>query len=290
MSGDGTIQPAQHRYPTVEVVVFSFNHQDFIERALTSILNQKLDFPIQIRVHDDASTDSTPHIVREIAKHSSIPIELFVAPENRYQNGSRFKFDFIKASRSDFIAVLDADDFWIDEDKLALQVHQLLENPSISISHHPHEVWQEDKKIETVGQGAPEIRPGNDLSESNFIGTSSVVLRRESLPESLPYGYDTLIVDDWPIWALTSQDSFIGHIDRPMSVYRIHDKNFFANQDLAQKDLQVLQAMVFITNSISPHHQQIWLEALKRRASRKPSLIGRVVSLKKRLVRPSVPS
>ncbi len=51
--------------PLVSIICLTFNHEAFIRDALDSILIQKTSFFFEILVHDDASTDSTPEIVKE---------------------------------------------------------------------------------------------------------------------------------------------------------------------------------------------------------------------------------
>ena len=49
----------------VTVACLAYNHEDYIARALESMLCQQTDFPYEILVHDDASTDRTAEILRD---------------------------------------------------------------------------------------------------------------------------------------------------------------------------------------------------------------------------------
>ena len=48
----------------------AYNHEKYIRQALDSILNQKTTFTWKIIIYDDASTDSTPAIIKEYADRS----------------------------------------------------------------------------------------------------------------------------------------------------------------------------------------------------------------------------
>ena len=51
--------------PVVSVKVTAYNHEKYIADALDSMLMQRTDFPFEIVVHEDASTDGTANIIRQ---------------------------------------------------------------------------------------------------------------------------------------------------------------------------------------------------------------------------------
>lgn len=53
--------------PLVAVVAICDNHADNLARCLDSILGQKTDFPFEVIVSDDATTDGYQNIIREYA-------------------------------------------------------------------------------------------------------------------------------------------------------------------------------------------------------------------------------
>jgi glycosyltransferase involved in cell wall biosynthesis len=59
--------------PLVSISCITFNHANYIRDALDGFLIQKTNFPFEILIHDDASTDGTTEIVREYeAKYQKI--------------------------------------------------------------------------------------------------------------------------------------------------------------------------------------------------------------------------
>ena len=48
----------------VSVCCITYNHEKFISDAIEGFLRQETNFPIEILIHDDASTDRTADIVR----------------------------------------------------------------------------------------------------------------------------------------------------------------------------------------------------------------------------------
>ena len=52
----------------VSICCATYNHEDYISDAIESFLMQKTDFQYEILIHDDASTDRTADIIRNILK------------------------------------------------------------------------------------------------------------------------------------------------------------------------------------------------------------------------------
>ena len=52
----------------VSVLCTAYNHEEYIRDALESIVTQQTDFPFELLVNDDASTDGTAAIIREYAE------------------------------------------------------------------------------------------------------------------------------------------------------------------------------------------------------------------------------
>ena len=112
--------------PKVSVCVVTYNQENYIETCLTSILEQKVDFPFEIIVSDDASTDGTVAIVKKF--HSQHPgiIRLLLHPVNI---GAGVNFQVAhNAATGEYVAHCDGDDYFLPG-KLQYQVDFLDKNP-----------------------------------------------------------------------------------------------------------------------------------------------------------------
>ena len=49
----------------VSVLCTAYNHEEYIRSALEGFVSQKTDFPFEVLINDDASTDKTAEIIRE---------------------------------------------------------------------------------------------------------------------------------------------------------------------------------------------------------------------------------
>ena len=253
--------------PSVDIVVFAHNHEQFIEQTVESIAKQDYAGAIRVRVHDDCSTDSTVQIAKRSLIATGLTHEIHVSPFNRYPSGRMFKWNFINESTGDYIAILDGDDFWTDPTKLRRQIFLLESLPEAALCHHAFSSIGPDGQ--EVSFRPPEAfcaqqLPGSMLSDHNFIGTSTVVLKASLLPRTIPEGYDTCKVDDYPLWALVSSGKSIAFVDRDMSRYRLHGSQHYANQSALDQMEQLMDTLVFIANSVPTLERRGWIDQLER--------------------------
>ena len=121
--------------PLVTVCVITYNHARYVRQAMDSFLMQQTDFPYEIFVHDDASTDETQTILREYQEKYPDRIRLLLQEENQYSKNdkimARFMFPVID---TEYIAFCEGDDFWTDPKKLQKQIGWLMEHEEYSLS------------------------------------------------------------------------------------------------------------------------------------------------------------
>ena len=99
--------------PMVSICCAAFNHAPYIAEALESFLAQ--DVPIEILVHDDASTDGTQDILRDYARRYPDVVRPLFETENQYSRGVAIDptFNYPRA-RGKYIALCEGDDCWCD--------------------------------------------------------------------------------------------------------------------------------------------------------------------------------
>lgn len=121
--------------PLVSIKCTAYNHENYIENALDSFLMQETNFPFEVVVHDDASTDRTAEIIREYEKAYPLIIKPIYEDENLYSKDKKGMNTIIQAHmHGKYIAVCEGDDFWCDKSKLQKQADALESHPECSVA------------------------------------------------------------------------------------------------------------------------------------------------------------
>lgn len=98
------------------IVMPSYNKKSYIEEALQSALKQNTNFDYGIIVADDASTDGTDEILKYYEAENTSKIKVLYSAKNQGLLSNILRV--YEEMDSDYFCVLDADDYWVDENFL----------------------------------------------------------------------------------------------------------------------------------------------------------------------------
>ncbi len=216
--------------PLVSVCLITYNHQNYIEKAVEGILIQKTNFSLEIITADDSSSDNTTII---LDKYINDYPNLFVKLENVQNLGMHKNWErAIKACKGKYIALLEGDDFWTSNNKLQNQIDILELDPTIAICCTNAEVlkFNNDPHPNYVNrhEGRYSIE---DLIKEAFMPTCTVVFRNYLLPAKFPKCYFSAPMADYPIHLLNAMHGDIHYIDQVTSIYRLHPSGEWGKLD-----------------------------------------------------------
>ena len=120
-----------NKNPIVTILMPAYNHERYISQAIESVLAQKTNYPYELLIHDDCSTDSTLTIAQNYATKFSDKIKIFTEEENQGLLKSYKRL--IEQSNGKYLAILESDDYWLDENKLQIQIDFLESNSDYGI-------------------------------------------------------------------------------------------------------------------------------------------------------------
>jgi len=206
----------------LSVCLITYNHEKYIRQAIDGILMQKVNFPWELIIADDCSTDGTTDIVKEYKKQYPNFIHLILQEKN--VGPAKNWIDLITTPKSKYIAYFEGDDYWTDPLKLQKQVDFLEGNPDFAICYHNVEERFEDDETQSflyVPIGQPLISDIYDLAIRNFIPTCAVLFRN-NLRNGLPSWIAATKIGDWPLHIYNAGYGKIKYLPKVMGVHRNH--------------------------------------------------------------------
>lgn len=207
----------------VTIICMTYNHEKYIGQALNGFIAQETTFPIEIIIHDDASSDGTRKIIEDYKLKYPDIINTILQKENQYSQGKNIFLDYIyPLVKGKYIALCEGDDYWIDPHKIQKQYECLEQNEGIDMCAHAVKVvWEDSKKTKKV------LRSKNTriftLKETiegggNFFATNTLMYRSK-LASELPDFVKEYSID----YALQIQGAMRGgifYMPQIMAVYR----------------------------------------------------------------------
>ena len=165
---------------------------------------QKTDFPIELIIGEDCSTDSTRKIVLEYAeKYPDIIRPLL--PESNLGMMKNFN-KTMEAAKGKYIAICEGDDYWTGPFKLQKQVDFLEANRDYAICATYFSELNGDKLISPLISNMKYIYPTfDDIIYNNPFGTLTIMLRNKN--KLVPNWLKTMPYGDWPLFASIAANS-----------------------------------------------------------------------------------
>lgn len=210
--------------PIVSVIITTYNHEGYIADALRGAVGQITEFPFEIIVHDDASTDGTQEIIRQYAARFPNLIVPILQSQNQYALGTKIFSSLLRQmARGDYIATCEGDDYWIDPYKLQKQFDFLEKNPRFSGCLHNAIVvdYVNDLTyLSELNDGDREkpfatiVREGGGL-----INPTASLFYRSSINDSIYVDWNAPVGDHFRMMSIGLAGPFWWLSD-PMSVYR----------------------------------------------------------------------
>ena len=205
--------------PKVSIIIPTYNRADLLLQALESVFAQTYQ-NYEVIVSDDGSTDNTEEVIQQFREkinylknaHSGLPSVARNAALNQ-ANGK-------------YIAFLDSDDLWLP-DKLKIQVDVLENNPRIGLVCSNAFLTNVDgKQGEQLYQIPGNGRSGSvflDLLQDNFVITSSVMLRRDTLEKAGNFSEakELQVGEDYALWLKIALHWEVEYLEKPLIIY--HD-------------------------------------------------------------------
>ena len=200
----------------VTVIIPVYNAEKYIEKTILSVLEQTE--KCKMIIVNDASTDGSAAIVQRYQE--KYPSDIVYINKMINEGVSAARNDAIQMADTEFVAFLDADDWW-DKEKIQAQLSKLKETEAIACYSGRELMYPDGKSMQKIVHVPVDISYTR-LLKGNIIPCSSVVIKR-SVALGYPMSHDELH-EDYIMWLSMLKDGhkFIG-IDEPYLKSRLDE-------------------------------------------------------------------
>ncbi|MGM0589759.1 MAG: glycosyltransferase family 2 protein [Bacteroidota bacterium] len=243
--------------PLVSVCVQTYQHAVYIEDCLEGILMQEMDFPIEILVGEDSSTDGTRDICISYANKYPDKIRLFLHKrENNIkieeQATGRFNFLYnLYSANGKYIAFCEGDDYWTDSLKLQKQV-EIIERKNYSgVAHNARIKFEDEDQPSKLfrKKTGDKVLNLKDLIEDRPFHTASILFKSDAL--NLENFTTKIVSADRYLYQMLATEAPIFYLDEVMCCYRRNQGGISRNvsDEMLKNDLLIPEYLKEINNS-----------------------------------------
>ena len=207
----------------VSIIMTCYNGEYFLDKAVTSIINQTYS-NWELIFYNNFSNDRSLEIIQNFQEPR---IKCFTS--DKLLNLGQVRKKAIEACNGEYICFLDVDDYWVDN-KIEKQILKFKENKYIDLIYTNYFLLNKNIKTEKTKKLYKGICP-KELLESyidgNPITAWLTVMVKTKCIKKLEYTFDQNlhIASDMDFFMRLSQYCVIDYVDGFMAYYRIHDAN-----------------------------------------------------------------
>ncbi|CAH7217947.1 Glycosyl transferase [Vibrio chagasii] len=232
----------------VSVVIPTYNCLDYLPKAIGSVLKQTHQ-DIELIIIDDNSNDGTSTYLASIQDHRIVKLSTLGVGAPQARNLG------IEKATGEFIAFLDADDFWFPEKiERQLEFHQRYPEMAMSFTNYEHltedyevivdcfSYWSQFQNREE--QFINIDNPLEFIIENNVIGTSTVMVKADVFSQTDSFNADIKYGEDWELWLRMSENHQIGVLNSVEVGYLMRATSVTQTEDLKLRNLASIETIL----------------------------------------------
>lgn len=238
------------REPKVSFVCMAFNHEKFIEDTIRGFLLQETDFPFEIIIHEDSSSDNTAEILNHYSKLYPNIITCIIQTENQYGRDRHYPLRvLLELAKGEYVAICEGDDFWVSRNKISNQIDIHEKNLDIALTYSKAHIYIESKN-ESLGYVGNAMK-NKVIYSRNGIPTLTVMFKKDLLSGFYEYvecSQHKWLHSDYQLWLWLNLKGDIYFENKVTALYRVLDSSASRPVDIeAQYNyrLSVLSTSVF---------------------------------------------
>lgn len=196
--------------PKVSIIMPVYNRERYIQKSITSVLNQTYK-NWELIIVDDCSTDNTAMIVK-----SNIDDRIRLLSNNLNVGASVSRNKAIGNANGDYIAFLDSDDIWLPE-KLEKQLAFMISNNyDFSYTNYNH-IDNEGNDLKVIVTGPKKVNKSM-MFRTCYVGCLTVMYNAKNI--GLMQTADIRNREDYALWLKVIKKSDCYLLDQQLASYR----------------------------------------------------------------------
>lgn len=236
--------------PSVNILIPTYNQAEHLRHAIQSALEQDYE-NLHVIVSDDASCDSTESLLRQLPTDQRLLLNRNPLNLGRVGNYRKCLYEL---SFSDWVLVLDGDDYLSDKSYISKAIECVVINPAIDLVFANAARLREDLdnqlQASSENQGLPAIMEGPELflrlaSQKISLFHNTCLYRRQKACAMDFYRRD-IISSDWESLHRYILTGCVGYHAIDAAVWRLHHNN-------ATKALSTKQSIENLNSITAPY-------------------------------------
>ena len=222
-------------YPLVSVVIPCYNHEQFVQDAIQSVIDQDYN-NIELIIIDDGSQDNSVLQIQEMIEFCK---KRFVRFEFRSRANIGLSATLNEAlawCKGEYYSAIASDDIMLPE-KTLIQVRFLNINKDMNgVFGNAKLINSDGMEVNIIKTSKRKLTFKNIILSNYTIIAPSQMLRVNAIRDlgRDPYPID-IKVEDWYMWLKLSEKGLLANIQEDLVKYRLHENNIMKNVDLISK-------------------------------------------------------
>lgn len=226
----------------IAVLTVSYNHEKWIGQCIESVMEQRCNMPIVHYIWDDKSSDGTFDIIQQYKEKNPKRIISYRQEENRgaLNNYLDALEKILSDSRNKYIALLDGDDYWCDNNHIDEKCNYMNQHDKCGIVHSNIYILYDDMHLIKCSERINSMPQGNifdQMLSRPLFSALSVVMRT-----SLLYDFPINELRNLPLqtvdhvlelWVCSKSES--KYFEKAIGVWRRHKNTISTSQNLNGK-------------------------------------------------------
>ncbi|MBE6887137.1 MAG: glycosyltransferase [Ruminococcaceae bacterium] len=210
----------------VSVIMTCYNQENYIKKAVDSVLSQKVDFDYEIIISDDCSRDTTPQILKDYQQKHPDRIRLVLRDKN--VGISRNWYEALCMTKGEYVTTLEGDDYWISDEKLQKQADFLDSHSQFAGVTHRRNIVDDNGKV--YNYFTADMHPQKDMVTFKNLSKGVIFpynscMHRNFFPALGEKEYNFVThnrsIADFPLTMLVLKHGDVYVLRDVMSVYRV---------------------------------------------------------------------